>query len=289
MPELPEVEIVRRGLQSILPGQKIKKVQAFRDRTIRHPTKSKFCAQLVGHRFVDVERRGKYLIFRLDGKASLVVHLGMSGRLLIRSSEDPPLSHLRMKIDLPDRHALCFQDPRVFGRVWYIDAHTDVGAIIPSITSLGVEALSNELTKSYLQNAFQTRKQSIKGILLNQSIIAGLGNIYADEALFKARVHPLKSAALLRGSEIERLIQSIKAVLNRSIASGGSTLRNYTDSDGVNGNYQRQSWVYGRAGKPCRVCGSVIRKALVMARSTHFCLRCQRAKSSVLYQSRARL
>jgi formamidopyrimidine-DNA glycosylase len=180
------------------------------------------------------------------------------------------------------KQKLYFHDPRVFGRLWYIDPSTDINTIIPSIGKMGVEPLL-DLQEEYLEKIFSAHKRSIKASLLDQNLIAGIGNIYADEALYVAGIHPLKSTRLITSTERKRLIVGIENTLKQAIRRGGSTLRNYTDSKGVNGSYQDQAWVYGRAGKLCRTCDTKIERVRVMARSTHFCPKCQKAKKSEIY------
>lgn len=274
MPELPEVETVRRGLMTYLPGKLIKSVSVFRERTVGYPDVSGFSQKLCGHRFVDTQRRGKYLLLTLDKGAVLCVHLGMSGRLLIAKSKAPVGQHVRALIQIDDGCDLRFDDPRVFGHLWYIPKGKRPEQIISGLAQMGVEPF-DDLSATYLQQAFKQRKQAIKGLLLNQQVIAGIGNIYADESLFKAGINPLRSVRSLSYLELEILTENIKQVLNHAIDLGGSTLRNYTDSRGVNGNYQEESLVYGRTGKPCHSCGESIRRVVIAGRSSHFCPQCQ--------------
>lgn len=309
MPELPEVEIVRRGLLLRLPGRKIEKIKLFPGHTVRHPPARKFCTQIIGCKFATIDRRGKYLLFRLSDEKNLVIHLGMSGRLLLRHRKDEPLTHVRMSIDLAGTYhgvaggrrgeaadgdagaeadTLLLQDPRRFSRVWLVEKPADIDTVVPSLKELGVEPLSSDLNEQYLHRQLVARKQNIKAVLLDQTVVAGIGNIYADESLFAARIHPLTSSKLLTKKQRLHLIDSIREVLTWAIESGGSTLRNYSDSAGVNGTYQNRTWVYARDGQPCRICGTLIRKTVVMARSTHFCPRCQHAKKSAIYKSHSR-
>jgi formamidopyrimidine-DNA glycosylase len=281
LPELPEVEIVKRGLQPCLPGKEIESVELFAGHTVRKPSAQKFCAGLSGCTFEKIERRGKYLLFQMLGGKILIVHLGMSGRLLLAKNKGAPSTHIRMKINLRNNGNLWLQDPRRFSRVWLVDNQAKSNTVVPSLLQLGVEPLSENLTEEYLHTHFLNRKQNIKAVLLDQTVIAGIGNIYADESLFVARVHPLTSAQQLTRAQRERLINAAREVLGAAIENGGSTLRNYTDTSGTNGNYQGQAWVYGRLKQPCRICGTPIRKTTVMARSTHFCPRCQRASTSL--------
>jgi formamidopyrimidine-DNA glycosylase len=275
---------------SYLPGRKIEQAQLYSGHTIKHPAAQKFCLGLAGCTFESIDRRGKYLLFQMVGGKSLIVHLGMSGRLLFNESVSE-LSHVRMNIALTAEakgkrtasNSLYLQDPRRFSRVWLADAPAKLFAAVPSLSRLGVEPLSKDLNQEYLLNQFSNRKQSIKAVLLDQTVIAGIGNIYADESLFVARIHPLTSAQRLTSVQVKCLIDAVRKVLSRAIERGGSSLRNYSDISGVNGNYQHRAWVYGRSGKPCRVCKTPIQRVVVMARSTHFCPHCQQASKSKLY------
>lgn len=277
MPELPEVETVRLGLLSHLPGRRILKVEALRERTVGYPDLKTFCSKLTGHTFTQLERRGKYLLLGLDGQAVLCAHLGMSGRLLICPSKEKPGKHVRALIKLDNGRDLRFDDPRVFGHLWYIPKDKRPADVITGLAQMGVEPFA-DLTADYLLDAYKTRKQAIKGMLLNQQVVAGIGNIYADESLFHAGINPLRSVRELKLAELEILTEKIKAVLNQAIELGGSTLRNYTNSDGVNGNYQQEAWVYGRYGKPCHKCGRSIDRVVIAGRSSHFCPSCQPLK-----------
>lgn len=274
MPELPEVEIVCQELMRVLPGRQIKRVDILRSNSIGYPQPASFSANLVGHCFVKVSRRGKVLLFQLNRGASLVVHLRMSGRLLIKDSKSVKGPHLRVRILLDDGKEIHFEDMRVFGRLWYIPKDQRQDEIVPSLKKLGMEPLL-KLTGPALQKGFAGRRQCIKTALLDQHVVAGLGNIYADEALFKAKVNPTTSISELSIGDWHRLAKAIKDVLQVSLKMGGTTIRDYSDANGVNGRYQHYSWVYGRAGQICRVCQGKINKIKLTGRSTHFCLCCQ--------------
>jgi formamidopyrimidine-DNA glycosylase len=279
MPELPEVETVRRGLMLSLPGEEVACVEVLRPQSIGFPKASLFEKKLPGHRFLDIERRGKYLLFNLSGDAGLACHLRMSGRLLLVDGDAPTGRFLRINIKLKSGRELRFEDMRVFGRLWYKPPGQSFGDIIPTLNELGVEPLEG-LTGNNLNTLFKGKKQSIKTALLDQRTIAGVGNIYADESLFRAGIHPQTAAGSLKHPQLEKLAIEIKSVLERAIELGGSTLRDYTDSSGVNGNYQHSSQVYGRTGKPCHVCKSAIKRLRLVGRSTHFCPKCQKLKVS---------
>jgi formamidopyrimidine-DNA glycosylase len=274
MPELPEVETVRRGLARALPGEEIVSVKVLRPQSIEYPTAEQFSKLLPGHKFGEINRRGKYLLLSLDHEAGLAVHLRMSGRLLVTEQRRKPEQHLRVKIKLSGGKELRFEDMRVFGRLWYVPAGKQFHEIIPGLADLGVEPLEN-LTAAYLKEAFDRKTQAIKSALLDQTIIAGIGNIYADEALFEAGINPLRSAQDLTSPELEQLVDRIRLVLARAIELGGSSIKDYRDASGVNGSYQHEALVYGRTGEPCRRCESTIERVKLVGRSTHFCKLCQ--------------
>ena len=274
MPELPEVETIRQGLMVDLPGKRIEKVEILRSDSIGYPGPQEFAEGLKGHRFVEIRRRGKYLLFSLNNGAWLVAHLRMSGRLLVIDKEHVPSVHLRVRILLAGGSELHFEDMRVFGRLWYIPAGQRCEEVVAGLAKLGIEPFAN-LKGLHLKRGFRRRTQPIKTALLDQSVVAGLGNIYADEVLFHAGIHPLTRASELTMLELNRLALKIKTVLREAIRLGGSSLRNYTDARGVSGNYQQEAWVYGRAGKSCRICTQKVVRVRLAGRSCHFCPHCQ--------------
>lgn len=295
MPELPEVETVRRGLELALAGDAIVAVEVLRDASIAYPDVEIFIASVPGHKFGKVLRRGKYLLIELDRGAGLACHLRMSGRLLVRdgiqgntktakkaktikvaetekSMREPQF--LRVRLVLASGRELHFEDMRVFGRLWFKPKGKTFEDVIPSLALLGVEPLES-LTSAHLECAFKGKVQAVKTALLDQHILAGVGNIYADESLFLSGIHPTVSASKVTAEQLVKLVDNVKLVLSRAIESGGSTLRDYTDSSGVNGNYQNLAWVYGREGQPCRQCASPIERIKLNGRSSHFCSQCQ--------------
>lgn len=277
MPELPEVETVRRGLLARLSGKTIAKAEVLRPASIGYPEPDQFALAIVGHTFVDVRRRGKYLICELDKGAHLAAHLRMSGRLLVTKSgkSNAREEHIRVDLTLTNGEHLIFEDMRVFGRLWYIAAKEKVEDKVSGLKGLGPEPLDPGFDGAYLQQAFASKSQAVKSALLDQTIIAGIGNIYADESLHLAGVNPQKPAKELKLAELNLLAKQVIEVLSRAIKLGGSSLRNYTDSDGVNGNYQQKAHVYGREGDPCRRCRSQIVRVKIGGRSSHFCPTCQ--------------
>jgi len=297
MPELPEVETVRRGLEALLKGDAIKSARVLRDASIEFPDVRTFEKSVCGHSFGAVARRGKYLLLELDQGAGLACHLRMSGRLIVRDgaastkksatksvkksakvdTREPQF--LRVIFHLESGRELHFEDMRVFGRLWYKPKGASFEKIIPTLAELGVEPF-DDLDGKYLQKAFSKKVQAIKTALLDQRILAGVGNIYADESLFLSGLHPATAAKLIKLKQLEILSDNIKMVLERAIISGGSTLRDYSDSSGVNGKYQNEALVYGREGEPCRKCGHLIERIKLGGRSSHYCPFCQPKQKS---------
>lgn len=286
MPELPEVETVRRGLLRRLPGQRIVRVQVFRTESVAVPAARTFTAKLREQKFLDVRRRGKYLLLDLDG-GTLIVHLRMSGRLLILPRDDQRQSTPRSKSDKEkmltpyerirftlDKDLLIFDDMRVFGRAWFLPFGQSE-EVISGIASLGPEPLEG-LATDYLRGKFAKKTQPIKTALLDQTIVAGIGNIYADEILHLSGIDPRRLAGSLTLKELRRIADHSKQVLEQAIVAGGSSIRDYTDSDGVNGNYQAEAYVYGRKGQPCRQCKTSLERVKINGRSSHFCPCCQK-------------
>jgi formamidopyrimidine-DNA glycosylase len=283
MPELPEVEIVKRGLKSKLPGETVQKVEILREQSIGYPQTRKFITLLEGRTFSDVSRRGKYLLLHLSNKkkeeqAFLLIHLRMSGRLLfideLNKKKNLP-RFLRVRILMKSGKALYFEDMRVFGRISFIAAKSDLDKSSPSFNQLGIEPLE-KFTSQELLSLFEKRNKAIKTALLDQTLIAGIGNIYADEILFQAGIHPLLPASKITEAQAKLLTKIIPDTLKRAINRGGSTIKDFVDSEGVNGNYQHQSLVYGRTNKPCKKCKSPVQRLKIVGRSSHFCGNCQK-------------
>jgi len=277
MPELPEVETVCRGLRNRIIGDSIELVEVLRKDSIAYPSPELFTTALQGHVFHSVRRRGKYILIDLDKSAGLVCHLRMSGRFLISDKNRSDNVFLRVRIILKSGWQLHFEDMRVFGRLWYVPSGKTFEEIVPTLGELGIEPLPDLQAKD-LAKLFKERKQSIKSALLDQRMLAGVGNIYADESLFQAGIHPSRVSGSLKRGELEKLAKSIREILAQAIVSGGTTLRDYTSSEGVNGRYQDQAWVYGRTGKSCRNCGKAIECIRIAGRSSHFCPTCQKNK-----------
>jgi formamidopyrimidine-DNA glycosylase len=273
MPELPEVETIRRGLASTLPGRKIVQVDVLRADSIACPSAKLFAKKLLGHRFEEIERRAKYILCRLDREAGLAIHLRMSGRILLVKKKKAD-KHLRVRIGLDNGQELHFEDMRVFGRLWYVEPGHTFEEVITALSLLGPEP--DQITKqSDFHKTLAKRNQAIKTALLDQHLVSGIGNIYADESLYLARIHPMTKAKDLSPKQVKVLVDKSKLVLAKAIELGGSSLRDYRSSDGVNGQYQGQSLVYGRIGEPCTSCKTAIERVKIAGRSSHFCPRCQ--------------
>jgi formamidopyrimidine-DNA glycosylase len=270
MPELPEVETIARGLRDTLPGRTITGVTVRWARSVACPAVDRFKEELVGRRVQSVGRRGKYLVFELDC-GYLLIHLKMSGRLHVVPAGQRLEKHEHTTFDLDDGRQLRFWDVRKFGRVYLVECPEQVTG------DLGPEPLADELTLAEFQRRLDGRSGRLKSLLLNQAFLAGLGNIYADEVLFQAGLHPLRTAGSLAPAEEERLYRALRTVLRQAIADRGTTLGDggYVDSGGRAGNYQERIAVYRRTGEPCLRCQTPIERRIIGGRSSHFCPRCQ--------------
>lgn len=271
MPELPEVETTVRGLARFLDGERITRVTLNRA-DLRRPFPPELVQVMTGATVTGLSRRAKYGLIHLDRGSSMIFHLGMSGRWRIDPEEAEPHDHLLMET-ADHRFALC--DPRRFGSVDLVAS--DALDQWPQFASLGPEPLGEALTTAHLKAALKGKVQSIKLCLLDQRLIAGLGNIYVCEALWRAGIHPRKAGGKVTGPQLERLVPAIRDVLETSIRDGGSTLRDYAAPTGELGYFATRFDVYGRDGEPChRDDGGVIRRIAQGGRSTWFCPKCQR-------------
>jgi formamidopyrimidine-DNA glycosylase len=282
VPELPEVETVRRGLERQTRQQDIQKVQVLRARAIASPEDPElFCLALRGCRIARWNRRGKYLLADLhhpDGQAAGVwgVHLRMTGQFLWLDHPVPPCRHTRVRLWLSEGHELRFVDARSFAQMWWVPPGCDPAVVITGLCRLGPEPFNEGFTSAYLSRRLQGSKRPIKNALLDQSLVAGVGNIYADEALFAAGIRPQTPSGQLHTAQIAKLREALVEVLSLSIGAGGTTFRDFRDLTGTNGNYGGLAWVYRRTGLPCRRCGMAIQRDRLAGRSSHWCPGCQR-------------
>lgn len=275
MPELPEVETVCRGLNQKTSGLVIMGMEVLLPRILAYPqTPQLFQQEIVGQRIRQWQRRGKYLLANLE-RGYLGIHLRMTGKLLWLPQTTPLQNHTRVRLFFPQQRELRFVDTRTFGRWWYCPENTPLQSIIPGLGKLGVEPLSSSFSPEYLQEKLSKTNRPIKAILLAQEIIAGIGNIYADEALFLSGIHPLTPASELSFPQLKRLHAAIIRVLEEAIMEGGTTFSDFLNIHGVNGNYGGKAWVYRRQNQACRICGNPISKIKVSGRATYFCPQCQ--------------
>ncbi len=274
MPELPEVETVKRTLEKKLAGLTFESVKLHMPKIVRLPTPEEFADSLTGKKISRLGRRGKYLLLYLSGGYTLVIHLRMTGRLVYTTPEAPLEKHTHAVFTLSNGDQLRYMDIRQFGRMML--APTAELDEMPGLKTLGVEPLSENFTREFMKKELKRRRTRLKALLLDQSFIAGLGNIYVDEALHRAGLHPERLAAGLSPREITHLYQAIKDVLNEGIENRGTSFRDYVDGDGRPGNYQDKLAVYSKEGKPCLKCGKPINRIRVAGRSSYFCPHCQK-------------
>lgn len=272
MPELPEVETTRRGLEPLLVGQRIR-TAVVRNRRLRLPVPRRLPQLLAGTTIRALARRGKYLLVDC-GQGTLIVHLGMSGRLWVVRDGAAPAAHDHFDLVMDDGTLVRLRDPRRFGLVLWQPGEA---LAHPLLAGMGPEPLSAAFDGGALYAATRGRSAPIKHVLMDSRIVAGVGNIYANEALFRAGIHPRAAAGRLSRARCARLADKVRETLERAIVAGGSSLRDYVRSDGLAGNYQSEFLVYDRAREPCRACGSVIRGIRQGQRSTYYCPKCQKA------------
>lgn len=287
MPELPEVETVRRGLERQTSGFRIARVEVLRARAIASPDDpDDFCAALVHCRVGAWQRRGKYLIADLESGAGgpggrWGVHLRMTGQFLWISDERQPCPHTRVRIWGCSSEGLAgelrFVDTRSFGQMWWIPPGSSDEQVIHGLRRLGPEPFSSSFNVGHLEKRLKGSGRPIKSALLDQSLVAGVGNIYADESLFRAGIRPQTASGRLSRQQLSRLHGALIEVLAASIGAGGTTFSDFRDLTGKNGNYGGMAWVYRRGGQPCRVCASPIQRQRLSGRSSHWCPCCQPA------------
>ncbi len=268
MPELPEVETIVRGLDKRVAGDIVESVWIGSKRQPLKSPASVIARTLEGKRIVRVLRAGKHIVFELEGDAHAaqwIVHLGMTGRMVVCEPAAEIIKHTHLIAKLTSRRELRFIDPRMFGKLSVVTGGFDPG---------GVEPL--EVSEEKFVALFRGRKTPIKSALLNQKLLRGVGNIYADESLFRAGIRPRRRASTITREQFSKLHRSVREVLREAIALGGSSISDYVDADGEEGFFQLQHRVYGRDGEPCLVCGSAIRRVVLGGRSSHYCAKCQK-------------
>lgn len=278
MPELPEVETVARTLTELVSGKKISAVNVLLPRIIQHPLDIElFCNALVGHTIQTVERRGKFLRIILDGLV-LVSHLRMEGRYGLFHANDEVEKHTHVLFTFEDGTELRYKDVRQFGTMHLYKAGEDLHS--PPLKKLGTEPFSEQFTPKLLKQKLEKRTSKIKSLLLNQELIVGLGNIYVDESLFLARIHPERTPDTLTSVEWKRLHEAIVRTLGAAVEAGGSSIKSYVNGQGEMGMFQQQLNVYGKKNEQCPKCQKPIIKTVVGGRGTHFCVKCQPMKHS---------
>ena len=270
-PELPEVETTRRGIEPHVAGRRIAALEIHEHR-LRWPVPAGIAAAVAGQTVRAVERRAKYLLLRLD-RGTLMLHLGMSGSLRVLAADVPRITHDHVDIRLDDGKLLRFNDPRRFGSLKLIEGALEDE---PLLKHLAPEPLEPGFDGEYLFRITRRRRVGIKLLIMNGRLVTGVGNIYASEALFRARIRPKRAAKGLTRAECEALAKAIRAVLTMAIRFGGTTLRDYVSADGAPGYFKRKLYVYERAGEPCRRCGTPIRHLTQGQRSTYYCPSCQK-------------
>ncbi|OED44360.1 DNA-formamidopyrimidine glycosylase [Endozoicomonas sp. (ex Bugula neritina AB1)] len=271
MPELPEVETTRRGIQPHVEGCRIKEV-VIREFRLRWPIPENINQILHGKTIQSIKRRAKYLLFDLD-TGHLIVHLGMSGSLRILNIAEAPKKHNHVDIILDSGHCLRYHDPRRFGAILWTTEPVDEHSLL---SHLGPEPLTSDFTSQHLFKCSRGRSQPVKTFIMDNHTVVGVGNIYASEALFKAGIRPDRPCGKISKTRYERLTECIKETLTKAIEQGGTTLRDFVGGDGKPGYFKQELAVYGLAGQPCITCSSIIKEVKLGNRNTFFCSKCQR-------------
>ncbi|MCL1816772.1 MAG: bifunctional DNA-formamidopyrimidine glycosylase/DNA-(apurinic or apyrimidinic site) lyase [Clostridiales bacterium] len=274
MPELPEIETVKRTLSPLLLGRRITKVSIHKAVVVAHPAPDEFAVWLTGATIKGLGRRGKYLLFNIDSGDTLIAHLRMTGRFLYTPGEKALKPHTHVVFSLDNGKELRFSDVRRFGRLWLIAQGEE--DTVSGIHKLGPEPLSKDVDAAYYKKKLAGRRINIKQGLLDQCVVAGLGNIYVDEALFSAGIHPRCLTAELSDTKWQDLALTIPWVLQKAIENNGTTFRDYLDGQGNAGRNLPHLCAYGRSGQPCLHCGTTMERLVVAGRGTSFCPKCQK-------------
>ena len=273
MPELPEVETVRQILKKELVGNKITNVNLHYPKIIEYPTSDIFKELIINQTINDIKRRGKWLMFDLDDYY-LLSHLRMEGKYNLKKPSDVLGKHEHVSFILSDSRELRYQDTRKFGRMHLINK--DLVYTTFPLNELGLEPWDEALTIKYLKDKYKNKKLPIKTVILDQSIIVGIGNIYADEILFLSNINPYKKPSELTNKELQSIIDNTKKVLEHAIELGGTTIRTFTAAEGVHGRFQNELYVHGKEKEECLICGSTILKTKINGRGTYYCPKCQK-------------
>ncbi len=277
MPELPEVETVKQTLNELVAGKRIQRVSVHLPRIIQHPSDiDRFAVELSGQTIREVTRRAKFLRFVLDDVA-LISHLRMEGRYGKFDASEPLEKHTHVVFHFDDGTELRYKDVRQFGTMHVFPLGQEFH--VAPLAGLGVEPLSDEFTVKFLKSALEHRSAPIKPLLLNQKYVVGLGNIYVDEALHSAVIHPERSPQSLKNTEWKRLHEAVVTTLQAAVDAGGSSVKSYVNGQGEMGMFQQQLRAYGRQNQPCERCATPIRKMVLGGRGTHFCPKCQKKKA----------
>ena len=273
MPEKPEVITVVESLKTKILGKKITGCNIYWDNIIAYPVSEEFRKKVIGQKINDITTRGKWIVMMLDND-SLLVHLRMEGKFMFRKKDDSLSKHEHVEFILDDDVSFRFHDVRKFGKMHLLPI-TQVYDVEP-LSEMGKEFDDKELTKEYLYEAIHSKRLPIKTVLLDQSIICGIGNIYDDEILFMSKIHPLRKACDISLEECDTIIKNTRIVLEKAIKLGGTTIKSFTSSEGVHGLFQNELLVHGKVGQECPVCSKIIEKIKVGGRGTHYCDNCQK-------------
>jgi len=272
MPEMPEVETIKRDLEKKMKGKKIERVIIKNEKSVKLPSSTEFIRRMEGKVFTSVERKGKFLLLGLDSEDSLIIHLKLTGRL-IYSKKGEELDYTRVVFIFQDHTQLNFTDVRGFGGMWLIPDREFQR--IPALDNLGPEPLEEDFTVAKFRELLKGKKGKIKSLLMDQEFMAGIGNIYSQEALFLSQIHPERSPSSLADGEVEKLYKNLRQILKKAISYRGSSVDAYVDLEGKKGSFESQLEVYGRKGKPCFKCGTTLKRIEVSGRGTYFCPNCQ--------------
>lgn len=274
MPELPEVETIKKTLRHLVVNKTIAHVDVHLPRIVREPEKDEFVSILVGKTILDIDRRGKFLLFRLSEGWTMISHLRMEGNYGLFSANEPLVKHTHVVFSFDDGTQLRYKDTRQFGTMDLlptveVDCHH-------SLLKLGREPFDPEFTAEYFFKRIENKKKPIKALLLDQQVVTGVGNIYADEILFRSGIKPCVLACALTTEQARAVYENIRVVLDEAIEAGGSSVKSYVNGQGEMGMFQQQLYVYQRHGQPCKICGDEIQKMRLGGRGTHYCPSCQK-------------